>query len=347
MMKECRILGQALLALMIVAGLSLQASAQSGSRRSPPMRSQPSFRSFPPSSAGSQRRQNPAGSQSRPGSPVVSNLALEGYCAVCIIDMKQWVRGNPQHQASYDGKTYYFPNEEIKRTFLADPGKYVPALGGDCTVCLAKMGKRMPGSVFHAAYHKGRLYLFPGADQKQMFVDNPGEFADVDLAMGGQCAVCRVEMNQEVPGDPNFAAYHDGMRYLFPSAEQLQMFHANPQKYAAAEGTLVPRPAVGPQSETSFEQPDISPDREVMTITGTSTCSGCEHGVSPIGDPDQLGLGVESADGKLYVIEQAHKLYPLVYKGRFQKQKLTVSGRVLRERDSVVWLTPSELQVTN
>ncbi len=336
-----------MLVLMIVAGISMSASAQSGSRRPPPTRSQPSFRSSPPSSAGSQTRQVPGGSQSRPVLPVVSNLSLDGYCAVCIIDMKKWVRGNPQHQASYDGKTYYFPTEEIKRTFLADPGKYVPALGGDCTVCLAMIGKRMPGSVFHAAYHQERLYLFPGAEQRQMFVDNPGEYADVDLAMDGQCVVCRVEMNQEVAGDPHFAAYHNGMRYLFPSVEQLQMFHANPQKYAAGDAAINIPPALVPQTNTSLEQSSASPEQDVMTITGTSTCAGCEHGVAPIGDPDQLGLGVETDDGKLYVIEEAHELYPQVYKARFQKQKLTISGSVLQEQKNVVWLKPSALQVVN
>ena len=64
-----------------------------------------------------------------------SSLALGGYCPVCVIEMKKWVRGNPEHQVTYAGKTYRFPGEKQKQTFLANPTKYVPALGGDCTVC--------------------------------------------------------------------------------------------------------------------------------------------------------------------------------------------------------------------
>lgn len=65
--------------------------------------------------------------------------------------------------------------------------------------------------------------------------------------------------------------------------------------------------------------------RSRFNATGTSTCAGCEHGVVPIGAPDTLGLGIESADGRLYVIEDSHKRYPEVYESRFQKLKLKLT----------------------
>jgi YHS domain-containing protein len=146
--------------------------------------------------------------------------------------MKKWVKGNPNIQATYDGKTYYFPGSEQKEMFLVDPAKYVPALGGDCTVCLANMRKRVPGTVRHAALANGRLFLFPGGEQKQEFFANQAKYADIDLALGGKCAVCRVEINKDVPGNPEIAEYHQGFRYLFPSEKQREMFRANPAKYA-------------------------------------------------------------------------------------------------------------------
>ena len=76
-------------------------------------------------------------------------IGLGGYCPVCILDANKWAKGSPQHQATYDGVTYYFPEEAIKEKFLANPAKYVPALGGDCIVCYAKLGKRVPGSINH------------------------------------------------------------------------------------------------------------------------------------------------------------------------------------------------------
>ncbi len=163
---------------------------------------------------------------------VQGDLALDGYCSVCIIEMKKWVRGNSEHQTTYDGKTYYFPSEKQKQMFLANPAKYVPALGGDCTVCLAKMGKRVAGSIHNAAFYERRLFLFPSADQKSEFMRRPQQYADVDIALGGKCAVCKVEMNKDMPGKPEFTVVYQGLRYLFPGEKQRAMFLANPAKYA-------------------------------------------------------------------------------------------------------------------
>ena len=88
-------------------------------------------------------------------------IGLGGYCPVCIVDANKWAKGSPDHQATYDGVKYYFPDEAIKAKFLANPAKYVPALGGDCIVCYAKLGKRVHGSVNHTARHDNRLFLFP------------------------------------------------------------------------------------------------------------------------------------------------------------------------------------------
>ena len=83
-------------------------------------------------------------------------IGLEGYCPVCIIDANKWEEGSPKHPATYDGVTYHFANDATKQKFLANPAKYVPALGGDCTVCYAKLGKRSPGSTSHVVRHEDR-----------------------------------------------------------------------------------------------------------------------------------------------------------------------------------------------
>ena len=77
-----------------------------------------------------------------------AKAALDGYCPVCITKIKKWVRGDPQHQAAHNGKTYWFPGEKQKRMFLADPAKYIPALDGDCTdVFLSVLMSRHRGRV--------------------------------------------------------------------------------------------------------------------------------------------------------------------------------------------------------
>jgi YHS domain-containing protein len=145
--------------------------------------------------------------------------------------MKKWVKGDPRFSVVQDGKTYLFPGEEQRQMFVKNPDKYTPALGGKCTVCQVEMGKDVEGTVHFAAIHQGRLFLFPGDEQKQMFLKNPSKYAGVDLAADGKCTVCRVEMQKDVQGKPEFAVIHNGLRYRFPSEEQRQMFIANPSKY--------------------------------------------------------------------------------------------------------------------
>jgi len=93
------------------------------------------------------------------------------------------------------------------------------------------MKKWIKGDSRFAVVQVGRTYLFPGDEQKRMFQKNPAKYASVDLAAQGQCTVCRVEMQKDVQGKPEFAAFHKDMRYCFPSEEQLKMFVANPTKY--------------------------------------------------------------------------------------------------------------------
>lgn len=207
-----RQLFSALLVLSTSAVFSQQALAQSATRTNTPAR---------PTS--------PPGSASRAAQ---STVALDGYCAVCVIEMKKWIPGKPEYQVTYDGKAYYFPGDEQKQMFLADPAKYVPALGGDCTVCAVNMGQRMAGKLQFPSLYANRLFLFPNEELKQEFRANPTKYADADLALGGKCSVCRIEMNQDVDGNPEIAAFHQGMRYLFPGEDQRKMFLANPAKYA-------------------------------------------------------------------------------------------------------------------
>ena len=156
---------------------------------------------------------------------------MDGYCAVCLREKGEWVRGLSDHRVLYDGKIYYFPGEMQKEMFLADPVKYIPALHGDCLVCKVDMGERVAGSVHFGVDYRDRFYFFPSAKQREMFKANPLAYATADVAFGGECAVCRVEMKQRVAGSDEFMLIHDGMRYLFPGPEQMKMFQSNPAKY--------------------------------------------------------------------------------------------------------------------
>jgi len=284
------------------------------------------------------------------GSP---RIALDGYCPVCIIEARKWEKGSPDHKAMYDGQTYYFPNDTIKQKFLATPAKYVPALGGDCVVCYAKLGKRVAGATDHAARYDNRLFLFPSDKERQAFLKDSPAFADVDLALKGDCAVCLDHHKKRVAGKAEFTEIYKGLRYLFPSAAIQAEFRKDPAKYAAAAAKAdgrsaenTDRGAAPTRSQTQLgNEGDRGAQRDLLIVTGKTACAGCEHGVTPIQSPDELGLAVNLSDGKVVVVEQAHKLYPGVYDNRFAGQQVRVSGHVLKQEGRFTWIEPTELTV--
>ena len=264
-------------------------------------------------------------------------LGLGGYCPVCILDAGKWAKGSPEHQATYDGVTYYFPEEAIKEKFLASPAKYVPALGGDCIVCYAKLGKRVPGSINHTARYDNRLFLFPGAEQQQAFLSNPKEFANVDLALNGDCAVCQVHANKRVAGKPEFTEIKDGFRYQFVSAREQAAFRKDPAAYVD--------PASKPNAMESPTSHTAQCEGRTVTVMGKTTCAGCEHGVTPMQNPEELGLAVNTDDGRVVIVEHAHKLYRSVYENRYAGEPVRVSGRVIKQQGRFTWIEPTELMV--
>ncbi|MEM6692886.1 MAG: hypothetical protein AAF664_25890 [Planctomycetota bacterium] len=261
--------------------------------------------------------------------------ALDGYCAVCVVKMKAWEKGDSQYTSMFDGQTYQFPNAEIQAKFDASPEQFAPVLGGDCIVCYQKMGKRVTGSVQHSSLYEGRLYLFPSDAEKQMFESDPNAFASADVALGGDCAVCLAKMGKHVPGSSEFAVTHNGLRYLFPSAKEASMFRQMPDSIVAAT-----------MKDNRTSMKSAVPSASIQLV-GASGCAGCEHGIRPLASPNELGLAIKTDDGRIFVIEEAHKLYPERYKARFNHERLSVEGKIVKTEGRFSWLQPSNLTMTN
>jgi YHS domain-containing protein len=192
-----------------------------------------------------------------------SAVALQGYCPVCLVEMHQWIQGDAQFATEYDGRTYYFPGAEQLEMFAKDPPKYVPVLSGDDIVSFATSDKRVAGNIRFGMVHDGKYYFFSSQENIKRFHDAPDAYADADLALGGECIVCRVEMKQHVPGSPSITATYKGLRYLFPGEKQKSMFLKAPSRYVRAidaptaygPGGSQTRPANGTSQPTGPRQP--------------------------------------------------------------------------------------------
>jgi len=256
-----------------------------------------------------------------------ADVAEGGYCSVCAVMAKKWVAGKPEIVSVYDGVRYYFPGADEKKAFDADPAKYTPALDGDCVVCLKDAGKRVAGQPKFSAMHDGRIYLFPDEGAQKKFLADPKKYAAVDVAIGGNCAVCAKMMKKEMPGKTEFTSVYKGQRYFFPSAKERTMFDADPASFVAKDMKIGLAPAVKP---------------EVVAVTGKTACAGCAYGVRPITDADSLGIAVVAGD-KVYVVEGGEKRYPDLFKARFESPVVDLKGTVKKTDGKFVWVEPTSL----
>ena len=167
--------------------------------------------------------------------PAAFTPALGGECTVCKVENGKRVAGKAEFHTVHDGRLYLFPGGKQQKMFERDPHRYVDAdlaLGGACPVCLVKMDKVVPGKPEYASVYDGQRYLFPSPEQQRMFDARPAAFIP---AMHGKCTVCKVEKKKDVPGKAEYHLTHNGRLYLFPSQKQLNMFKANPDRYANAD----------------------------------------------------------------------------------------------------------------
>ncbi len=277
-----------------------------------------------------------AGAASAQQSEKQPPLALEGHCAVCLVKANKWVKGSADHAATYDGRRYHFPSDKERQAFMDDPAKFAPALNGDCIVCLAAGGVRQPGSIQHSATHAGRIFLFPGPKEKELFLANPTKFDKADLAAGGNCVVCKAMAGKDVPGKPEFTALYNGLRYQFPSDKERQMFLKDPGKFVPGESN---------KQSDNRSNGATALGAKLVSIVGVTGCAHCEYGVKPLGSPDEMGLAVTGTDGKVYVVEDANKLYSDIYSQRFDGLKVRLSGTPIQTKGKFVWVKPQSVSV--
>jgi YHS domain-containing protein len=165
-----------------------------------------------------------------------TNPALGGYCPVTIRTKGVWARGRVEDRVAVDDHLLFLTAGPAEHdAFLADPIKFIPVLAGDCAVSLVDQDRREKGSIFHAAEHAGRMYLFADEAHKTAFKSDPAKYASVDLAASGVCVVTLAEKNQSKPGFAEFSTWYDGKVYRFLGEGQRQEFLETPERYAVKD----------------------------------------------------------------------------------------------------------------
>lgn len=126
-----------------------------------------------------------------------------------------------------------------QRPAAPDPYGVMPlGLEGYCPVSLVEKGAWVEGRAQWGARHRGRTYLFAGAEQQQAFLATPDRYAP---ALSGDDPVLACDSGRQVAGQRRFGVTYQSRTYLFSSPETRAAFAANPQHYTTRV-TIAERP---------------------------------------------------------------------------------------------------------
>jgi YHS domain-containing protein len=110
-----------------------------------------------------------------------STVGVGGYDPVAYFKEGKAMKGNGWHVAYHKGVTYVFANKINRKTFEADPEKYLPAYGGYCAYGVA-VGKKFVADPEVWKIVEGTLYLnLDKAIQSKWNEDIPGYIKKADV----------------------------------------------------------------------------------------------------------------------------------------------------------------------
>ena len=110
-------------------------------------------------------------------------LAMQGFCAVTVINEDRWEEGSPQYGVIHLGKLYLFVSEQAMQTFLADPTPYTPVLNEIDVVRFFEEKKIVPGKrewgVKDPVYN--RMFFFADEAARNHFEKSYDRYTDAAI----------------------------------------------------------------------------------------------------------------------------------------------------------------------
>jgi thiol-disulfide isomerase/thioredoxin len=110
-------------------------------------------------------------------------LAMQGFCAVTVINDDRWEEGSPQYGVIHLGKLYLFVSEQAMQTFLADPTPYTPVLNEIDVVRFFEEKKIVPGKrewgVKDPVYN--RMFFFADEAARNHFEKSYDRYTDASI----------------------------------------------------------------------------------------------------------------------------------------------------------------------
>jgi len=164
--------------------------------------------------------------------------ALGGHCPVSYHSDGKAVKGSRDHRVEYQGFVYYLADAEKKKSFEQDPDKYLPRIGGLCTVALGgPYGNRFRGDPTVFAVVDGKLYFCSSPRAKRSFDRDPSHYINraeelfLTPELNGVCPVTYQTAGASARGHVNFRQVYRAKVYHLKNDEALAEFKKDPERY--------------------------------------------------------------------------------------------------------------------
>jgi len=124
--------------------------------------------------------------KSQPGSPVSKKapagktpprLGLSGFSPVTLWTKTKWQQGEPKFACRVGTVVYHLVSATELERFRKDPLRYAPRCAGNDVVQQVEAGRQVAGSIRHAVFFDGGLYLFGDAVSLARFRRSPSGYA--------------------------------------------------------------------------------------------------------------------------------------------------------------------------
>lgn len=196
--------------------------------RKPASEPKPAAKSLEQSSAGASKVQTSADVE----------VALDGHCPVSYHTDGKATKGDSKHRAEFQGFAYHLADAEKKKKFEEEPEKYVPRIGGLCTVALGgPYGNRFYGDPTVFAVVEGKLYLLSSERAKRSFDLKPTEYINRAEELyrmpeiEGACPVAYQAGGQPARGLELYRQIHRNRVYHMRDESSLEAFRKDPGRY--------------------------------------------------------------------------------------------------------------------
>jgi len=141
-----------------------------------------------PAVAVSHRSEVPATEASPANQP--RTLAMDGYCAVTLLEKNEWVEGNPKFGVIHLGHLYLFVDADAMQRFLAEPEPFTPVLNGIDVVRFFEEKRIVQGKRDFGVRDPDHNRMFFFADEAALihFEDQHARYTEAAISVTRQAA---------------------------------------------------------------------------------------------------------------------------------------------------------------